>query len=155
MQCLTKRTAWKIPGVTWLIIKMSPDQKSTIYQVSQEIQGRLTKKLSQDYSRTESRFSGAPSRLDDFLLNPLSHGHSGIVPETFRNTLRTNTGTKEDDSQSDLLPESDISQSQTTNSGPDDTDNFVTGVQDENTYCFPSTSSGDQMETRSNSQPQQ
>ena len=43
------------------------------------------------------------------------------APDTTRNTLRTNQGTNEDDSQSDPHPEVCVSQSQTTKSGPDDT----------------------------------
>ena len=39
-------------------------------QVSEEIEGRVTKKLSQEFSRTESRSLGALSKLDDFLLKP-------------------------------------------------------------------------------------
>ena len=41
-----------------------------ITQVSEEIKGRVTKKLSQEFSRTESRILGALSKLDEFLLNP-------------------------------------------------------------------------------------
>ena len=41
-----------------------------IIQVSEEIKGRVTKKLSQEFSRTESRILGALSKLDEFLLNP-------------------------------------------------------------------------------------
>ena len=41
-----------------------------ITQVSEEIDGRVTKKLSQEFSRTERQFSGALSKLDQFLLNP-------------------------------------------------------------------------------------
>ena len=41
-----------------------------ISQVSGTIQGRFTKKLSNDFSRTESRILGALSKHDDFLLNP-------------------------------------------------------------------------------------
>ena len=57
-----------------------------ITQVSEEIEGRVTKKLSQEYSRTESRILGALSKLDEFLLNQQIRRHSGTVPETFRNT---------------------------------------------------------------------
>ena len=49
------------------------DPESTqnyISQVSEEIETRVTKKLSKDFSRTESRILGAPSKLDEFLLNP-------------------------------------------------------------------------------------
>ena len=46
------------------------DPESTqdyISQVSEEIEGRVTKKLSKDFSRTESRILGALSKLDDFF----------------------------------------------------------------------------------------
>ena len=39
-------------------------------QVSEEIEGRVTKKLSKEFSKTESRILGALSKLDEFLLNP-------------------------------------------------------------------------------------
>ena len=39
-------------------------------QVSEEIEGRVTKKLSKDFSPTESRILGALSKFDEFLLNP-------------------------------------------------------------------------------------
>ena len=42
-------------------------QEDYITQVSQEIGGRVTKKLSQEFSRTESRLLGAPSCPDDFI----------------------------------------------------------------------------------------
>ena len=91
-----------------------------ISQVSEEIEGRVTKKLSQEYSRTESRFLGALSKLDDFLLNQQIRMHSGTVPETFRNTNVENQGTNEEDSQSDPHPEAGIFRGQTTqNSGPE------------------------------------
>ena len=41
-----------------------------ITQVSEEIEGRVTKKLSKDFNKTESRILGALSKLDEFLLNP-------------------------------------------------------------------------------------
>ena len=41
-----------------------------IAQVSEEIKGKITNKLSQEFSRTESRILGALSKLDEFLLNP-------------------------------------------------------------------------------------
>ena len=91
-----------------------------ITQVSEEIEGRVTKKLSQEFSRTKSRILGALSKLDDFLLNPQIRKPSGTVPGTFRNTNVENQGTIEDDSQSDPHPEAGIFRSQTTqNSGPE------------------------------------
>ena len=80
-------------------------QEDYITQVSEEIEGRVTKKLSQEFSRTENRILGALARLDDFLMNPLLQGHSGITPEMSRNVFSINQGTNEDDSQSDPHPE--------------------------------------------------
>ena len=76
-----------------------------ITQVSEEIEGKVTKKLSQEFSRTESRILGTLSKLDEFLLNQQVRTHSGTVPGTFRNTNVENQGTNEDESQSDPHPE--------------------------------------------------
>ena len=43
-------------------------QEDYITQVSEEIEGRVTKKLSQEFMRTENRILGALARLDDFLM---------------------------------------------------------------------------------------
>ena len=75
-------------------------QEDYITQVSEEIEGRVTKKLSQKFSKTENRILGALSRLDDFLMSPLIQGHSETAPETSRNAFGTKQGTNEDDSQS-------------------------------------------------------
>ena len=56
-------------------------QEDYITQVSEEIEGRVTKKLSQEFSSTENRILGALARLDDFLKNPLTEGHSGGASE--------------------------------------------------------------------------
>ena len=91
-----------------------------ITQVSEEIEDRVTKKLSQRYSSTESRILDALSRLDEFLVNQQIRTHSGTVAETFRNTNVDNQGTNDDDSQSDPHPEAGLFRSQTTqNSGPE------------------------------------
>ena len=96
-------------------------QEDFITQVSEEIESRITKKLSKEFSRTESRILGGVCRIDEFLLQPLIQGHSGSTPETSRNALGTNQGTNGVKSQSNLHPEASISQSQTTrNSGPED-----------------------------------
>ena len=103
-----------------------------ITQLSEEIEGRVTKKLSQEYSRTKSRILGALSKLDEFLLNQQIRTHSGTVPETFRNTNVDNQGTNEDDSQSDLHPEAGLFRSKTTqNSGPEVGPYMVTGLIEE------------------------
>ena len=91
-----------------------------ITQFFDGVEGRVTKKLSQEFSRTESRILSALSKLDEFLLNPHIRTHSGTVPGTFRNTNVENQGTNEDDSQSDPHPEAGIFRSQATqNSGPE------------------------------------
>ena len=46
-------------------------QDDYITQVSEKIEGRVTKKLLQEFSRTENRILGALARLDDFFMNPL------------------------------------------------------------------------------------
>ena len=92
-----------------------------ITQVSEEIEGRVSKKLSQEFSRTESHVLGALSKLGEFLLNQQIRTHSETVPGTFRNTNVENQGTNEDDSQSDPHPEAGIFRGQTTqNFGPKD-----------------------------------
>ena len=87
-----------------------------VTQVSEEIEGRVTKKLSQEFSisRTMSRILGALSKLDEFLLNQQITTHSETVPGTFRNTNVENQGTNEDDSQIDPHPEAGIFCGQTT-----------------------------------------
>ena len=95
-------------------------QEDYITQVSEELEGRLTKKLSQEFNRTENRILGALARRDDFLMNPLIQGHSGTAPETSRNVFSINQGTNEDDSQSDPHPEAGLFNNQMTpNSGPE------------------------------------
>ena len=96
-------------------------QEDYITQVSEETGGRVTKKLSKEFSRTENRILGALARLDDFLMNPLLPGRSGTTPEPSRNALNTSQGTNEEDSQNDSHPEADPTQ------GHD----MVTGVQRE------------------------
>ena len=59
-------------------------QEDYITHVSVEIEGRVTKKLSQQFSRRENSIIVALSRLDDFLMKPLIQGHSGTAPETSR-----------------------------------------------------------------------
>ena len=101
-----------------------------IAQLSEEIEGRVTKNLSQEFSRTESRILCALSKLDEFLLNQQIRTHSETVPGTLRNTNVENQGTNEDDSQSDPHPEAGIFRGQTTqNYGPKECrDRFLTQI---------------------------
>ena len=96
-------------------------QEDYITQVSEEIEGRVTKRFSKGFSRTENRILGALARLDVFLTNPLLQCHSGATPEASRNPLSTSQGTNEDDSQNDPHPEAGLFHSQITqNSGPEE-----------------------------------
>ena len=96
-------------------------QEDYITQVSEEIEGRVTKRLSKEFSRTENRILGALARLDDFLMNPLLPGYSGATPEPTWNALINNQGTNEDDSQNDPHPEAGLFHGQTTrNTGPEE-----------------------------------
>ena len=67
-----------------------------IFQVSEEIEGRVTKKLSKEFSKTESRILGALSKLDEFLLNLQVRTCSVAVPGTSRSSNLENQGTNED-----------------------------------------------------------
>ena len=92
-----------------------------ITQASEEIEGRISKKLSQEFSRTKSRILGALTKLDEFLSNQQIHTHFETVPGTFQSTNVENQGTNEDDSQSDPHPEAGSFCGQTTqNLGPKD-----------------------------------
>ena len=76
-----------------------------ISQVSEEIEGRVTKKLSKEFSRTESRILGALSKLDEFLLNPQVRTCSVAVPGRSRSSNLENQGTNEDRPSDDPGPE--------------------------------------------------
>ena len=53
-----------------------------IIQVSEENEGRVTKKIYQDFSRRESPILSASSKLDEFLLNPQVRTRSVAVAGT-------------------------------------------------------------------------
>ena len=152
-------------------------QEENITQVSEEIEGRVTKRLSKEFSRTGNRVLGALARLDDFLMNPILPGRSGTTPEPSRHALILSQGTNEDDSQNDLHPEADLMQGHDMVTGVQrerererervyghdivtgatqqiGNCHDLTGIHEEVTYCPPSTSSGKQKKNRSNSQPQ-
>ena len=96
-------------------------QEDYITQVSEEIEGRIRKKLSKDFSRTENRILGALARLDDLPMNPILQGNSGTTPEPSRNALSASQGTNEDNSQNDPHPEAGLFHGEMTqNSGPEE-----------------------------------
>ena len=136
-----------------------------ISQVSEEIEGRVTKKLSKEFSRMESRILGALSKLDEFLLNPQVRTCSVVAPGTSRSNNLENQGTNEDRLSDDPGPEVEFA---SPISGAETNPHMVTGVtrevrqrrhmaletQEEIPYCSTSTSSGKQKKARSTSQPQ-
>ena len=73
-------------------------------EISEEIEGRVTEKLSQEFSKTESRILGAESKLDEFLLNPQIRTRSGTFPVTFPNIDIENREPTGDRSQGDPYP---------------------------------------------------
>ena len=110
-------------------------QEDYLTQVSEEIEGRVTKKLSQEFRRTGNR---TLARLDGFRMNPLIQGH----PQPLQRRPGTHLAHTRERMKSDPHPEVDIFCSQTTqNSGPEVGHDMMTGVHEEFTYCSPSTSS--------------
>ena len=63
-------------------------QEDYITQVSEEIEGRVTKRLSNEFSRTKNQILGALARIDDFFYEPATTGtlrnHSGALPERIK-----------------------------------------------------------------------
>ena len=83
-----------------------------ITQASEDIERSIVKKLSQEFSWTESQEShilGALSKLDEFLLKPQVRVQSGDVPETSRNMNVENQEPTEDHSLNNPRPEVDAS----------------------------------------------
>ena len=80
-----------------------------ISQVSAEIDGRVTKKLSKEFSRTESRILGALSKLDEFLLKPQVRTCSVAILGTSRNSNSENREPTGDRSLDDPCPEARFS----------------------------------------------
>ena len=80
-----------------------------ITQDSEEIEGRVTKKIPQEFIRRESRILGALSKLDEFLLNPQVRTCSVAVPGTSRNRKSENRETTGDHSLDDPCPETSFS----------------------------------------------
>ena len=76
-----------------------------ISQVSEAIEGRVTEKLSKEFSRTESRILGALSKRDEFLLNPQVRTCSVALPGTSRNNNSENREPTGDRSRGDPCPE--------------------------------------------------
>ena len=71
----TKSQNTSVPGIL----------EEYITPISEEIEGRITKKLSQDFIMTESDILGALSKLDKFLLNTQVRTLSGALSGTSGN----------------------------------------------------------------------
>ena len=84
-----------------------------ITQASEESEGRVTKKLSQEFSRTESRILRDLSKLDEFLLNPQVRTCFVTVPGATSNINSENQEPTEDRSLNDPLPDVVFSASHT------------------------------------------
>ena len=142
-----------------------------ISQVSEEIEGRVTKKLSKEFSKTKSRILGTLSKLDEFLLNPQVRTCSVAVPRTSRNNISENRETTRDRSADDPCPEVGYfshHSGQLNSPGTENYPHMVTGateglcqhphmmktIQEEIPYCSPTTSSGKQKKAHSTCQPQ-
>ena len=94
-----------------------------ITQMSEKIEDRVTRKLSQDFSQTECQILIVQSKLDAFLLNPQERVHSGAVPGTSRSSNTKNHEPNEDRSQIGPPPEVGTSMyrlPQSMNSDPDE-----------------------------------
>ena len=72
--------------------------------VSEEIEGRGAKKLSKEFSKTESRILGALSNFDDFFMNPQVRTCSVAVQGTTSNVNSENRETHGDRSSDDTFP---------------------------------------------------
>ena len=150
-----------------------------ISQVSEEIEGRVTKKLSKEFNKTESRILGALSKLDEFLLNPQVRTCSVAAHGTSRNSNLENRETHGDRSSDDPYPEvgyfphhsgplnspeAETTSHTVTESYPhmvtgatEETRQYpkmMTATQEEIPYCSPTTSSSKQKKARSTSQSQ-
>ena len=119
---------------------VSRSNEEHITQVSKAIEGRVTKKLSQEFRRTESCILGALSKLDEFLLNPQIRTHSVTVPGTFRNTNVENQEPNEDRSQDDPHPEVGPSFYQSRHSNDRDPDEAPHNILKGKTWLFESLS---------------
>ena len=75
-----------------------------ISQVSEEIEGRVTKKLSKEFNKTELRILCALSKLDEFLLNPQVRTCS-VFQGASRNANSENREIHGDRSSNDPYPE--------------------------------------------------
>ena len=124
-------------------------------QIFEEIEGRVTKKLSQEINEIKYCFLCDLAELDKFLLNPQMRTYYGTVPGTSRSTTVENQEPTGDRSQNNPLPRLESSVFQSYNSFDSDRNEasqMVIGVQEKKTHCCPVTSSGKRKKARCTSQ---
>ena len=110
-------------------------QEDYITQVSEEIEGRVTRKLLLEFKRTGNC---TLARLGGFRMHPLIQGHL----QTLQKRPETDFAHTRERMKSDPHTEVDIFCSENTqNSGPEVGHDMLTGVHEEFTYCSPSTTS--------------
>ena len=97
-----------------------------ITQVYEEIEGTVTRKLSQGLSLTESPILGALSTLDEFLLNPQVRTCSVAVPGTSRNNNSENRERTGDRSLNNPCLEVEFSARRTSNLTDSDQEDITT-----------------------------
>ena len=113
------------------------DRESTqdyISQIFEEMGGRVIKKLSKKFSKTESRILSGLSKLDELLLNPQVRTCSVAVPGSSRNNNSENRETTGDRSSDDPYPEVGYFSHYSGQLNSRETENnahMVTGVQEE------------------------
>ena len=135
-----------------------------------EIEGRVTKKLSKEFSWTESRILGALSKLDEFLLSPQVRTCSVAVSGTSQNSnSETRETTVDRSSDNPCLEVKNYSHHSGHLDSPYAEDyphmvtgpigeirqypHMTTGIQEDITYCSPGTSAGKQKRALSSTQP--
>ena len=137
-----------------------------ISQVFEEIERRVTKKLSKEFSRREFRILGALSKLE-FLMEPQVRACSVAVPAKTRNSNTENQEPNEDRSPNDPCPKAMVPSHRSgilNNSEMEELPHMVTRaqeeirnrhhmIQEEISYCCPGSSSGKQKKARFISQP--
>ena len=137
-----------------------------ISQVFEEIEGKVFRKLSKEFSRTKSRIPDALSKLDEFLLNSQVRTCSVAVPGTSWNSNSGNRKPNGDRSRNDPCPEAMVSSRHSGTLKGSELEEYshmvtgdpeeiryrphkATGIREEFPYCSPGSSPRKQKKARS------
>ena len=124
---------------------VSRNQEVYLTQVSEEIQGTVIRKLSKEFTRTESHIFGTLSKPVEFVPIPRVRVHSKHVPETSRNSNGGKQETNKDCSWNDSHRNVGVPLSQSSRKfNPNETSYMVTRVYEGISYCSFRTSSSEQ-----------